>query len=66
MQLGRVPIPGSTLDISGWRFTAERPAGRRHRITSILAEKIVEAGLAEPSISGDTKVVQEEKAAPQQ
>lgn len=66
MQLGRVPIPGSTLDISGWRFTAERPAGRRHRITSILAEKIVEAGLAEPSISGDTKVIQEEKAAPQQ
>jgi CBS domain containing-hemolysin-like protein len=38
--LGRVPIPGSAIEISGWRFTAERPAGRRHRITSILAEKI--------------------------
>lgn len=39
-QLGRVPIPGSAVEISGWRFTAERPAGRRHRISSILAEKI--------------------------
>jgi len=38
--LGRVPIPGSAIEISGWRFTAERPAGRRHRITSILAEKM--------------------------
>ncbi len=38
--LGRVPIPGSAIEISGWRFTAERPAGRRHRITSILAEKV--------------------------
>ncbi|NDB08185.1 MAG: HlyC/CorC family transporter, partial [Actinobacteria bacterium] len=38
--LGRVPIPGSSIEISGWRFTAERPAGRRHRITSILAEKV--------------------------
>lgn len=40
--LGRVPIPGSSIEISGWRFTAERPAGRRHRITSILAEKVDE------------------------
>jgi CBS domain containing-hemolysin-like protein len=39
-QLGRVPIPGSAVEISGWRFTAERPTGRRHRISSILAEKI--------------------------
>lgn len=38
--LGRVPIPGSAIEISGWRFTAERPAGRRHRITSILAERV--------------------------
>ncbi|MEY3076635.1 MAG: hypothetical protein RLZZ131_761 [Actinomycetota bacterium] len=38
--LGRVPIPGSSIEISGWRFTAERPAGRRHMITSILAEKV--------------------------
>lgn len=39
-QLGRVPIPGSRIEISGWSFTAERPQGRRHRITSILAERI--------------------------
>ncbi len=38
--LGRVPIPGSTLEIAGWKLTAERPAGRRHRITTVLAERI--------------------------
>jgi CBS domain containing-hemolysin-like protein len=41
--LGRVPIPGSRIEISGWSFTAERPQGRRHRITSILAERITES-----------------------
>lgn len=42
-ELGRVPIPGSRIEISGWSFTAERPQGRRHRITSILAERIKES-----------------------
>jgi CBS domain containing-hemolysin-like protein len=35
--LGRVPIPGSSITISGWKLTAERPVGRRHRIATILA-----------------------------
>ena len=39
-QLGRVPIAGNSIEISGWRLTAERPGGRRHRITSVLATKI--------------------------
>ncbi|MFM8235676.1 MAG: hemolysin family protein, partial [Actinomycetota bacterium] len=30
--LGRVPIPGSEIELSGWKITAERPVGRRHRI----------------------------------
>ena len=42
-ELGRVPIPGSRIEISGWSFTAERPQGRRHRITSILAERVSES-----------------------
>lgn len=42
-ELGRVPIPGSRIEISGWNFTAERPQGRRHRITSILAERVKES-----------------------
>ena len=41
--LGRIPIPGSTITVSGWRLTAERPAGRRHRIATVLVEKLEEA-----------------------
>jgi CBS domain containing-hemolysin-like protein len=39
--LGRVPIAGNSIEIAGWRLTAERPAGRRHRITSVLATKVL-------------------------
>jgi CBS domain containing-hemolysin-like protein len=35
--LGRVPIPGSSIVIEGWKLTAERPVGRRHRIGTVLA-----------------------------
>ena len=42
-QLGRVPIPGSTITVPGWKLTAERPSGRRHRIATVLVEKIAEA-----------------------
>src|SRR5699024_108672 len=31
-QLGKVPIPGSFVEVNGLRFTAESPAGRRNRI----------------------------------
>ncbi|MEJ6574741.1 MAG: hemolysin family protein [Actinomycetes bacterium] len=40
--LGRVPIPGSTISISGVKLTAERPVGRRHRIATVLAERIID------------------------
>jgi len=38
-KLGRVPIPGSTIILSGWNITAERPIGRRRRISSVLVER---------------------------
>ena len=41
--LGRVPIAGNSIDLAGWRLTAERPAGRRHRITSVLATRLPSA-----------------------
>ncbi|MFM7496028.1 MAG: hemolysin family protein [Candidatus Nanopelagicus sp.] len=44
--LGRVPIPGSTIIVPGWKLTAERPSGRRHRIATVLAERIAESGKA--------------------
>ena len=37
--LGRVPIPGSTVSIPGWKLIAERPVGRRHRIATFLVER---------------------------
>ena len=40
--LGRVPIPGSTISIAGVKLTAERPVGRRHRIATVLAERIAD------------------------
>ncbi len=40
--LGRVPIPGSTISIAGVKLTAERPVGRRHRIATVLAQRVVD------------------------
>ena len=44
--LGRVPIPGSSITISGWKLTAERPVGRRHRIGTVLAVRASDDGAA--------------------
>ncbi|OIQ78145.1 magnesium and cobalt efflux protein CorC [mine drainage metagenome] len=38
--LGRVPIPGSEIELHGFRFVAERPIGRRRRISSVMIERI--------------------------
>ena len=38
--LGRVPIPGSTFNLAGWKVTAERPVGRRRRISSVIMERL--------------------------
>jgi len=39
-KLGRVPIAGSTIEVEGWNITAERPLGRRRRISSVIVEKV--------------------------
>ncbi|WP_344064919.1 hemolysin family protein [Nostocoides vanveenii] len=38
--LGRVPILGSHCEVGRYRLTAERMAGRRHRIASVLLEPL--------------------------
>ena len=43
-KLGRVPIPGSTIFLNGWNITAERPIGRRRRISSVLVEREAPSG----------------------
>ncbi|MEI2732468.1 MAG: hemolysin family protein [Dermatophilaceae bacterium] len=37
--IGRVPIVGSTATVQGVRLTAERMAGRRHRIATVLVSR---------------------------
>ncbi|KRF15574.1 hypothetical protein ASG90_12150 [Nocardioides sp. Soil797] len=39
-ELGRVPIPGSTVEAHGLRFEAEAPTGRRNRIGTVLISKV--------------------------
>lgn len=41
-ELGRVPIPGSEIEIGGLRFTAEMPMGRRKRLGTVIVERLVE------------------------
>jgi len=39
-KLGRVPIAGSTISMSGWSITSERPLGRRRKISSVIIERV--------------------------
>ena len=49
-RLGRVPIPGATVELDGWQLTAEQGAGRRNRIGTVLAQRVDgEAGNGEGS-----------------
>ena len=38
--LGRVPIPGATVDVGGLHLIAEGTTGRRNRIDSVLVRRI--------------------------
>jgi CBS domain containing-hemolysin-like protein len=48
-RLGRVPIPGATVDVGGWRLMAEQGAGRRNRIGTVLAQQVVVETAEEPA-----------------
>ncbi|CCH75119.1 conserved membrane hypothetical protein [Nostocoides australiense Ben110] len=56
-QLGQVPILGSTCEVGRFLLTAERMAGRRHRIASVLVTPL-------PSVVGaDGELVEAQDAA---
>ncbi len=38
-RLGKVPIPGATVEIDGWRLTAESTAGRRNRVGTLTVHR---------------------------
>ena len=37
-RLGKVALPGTSITVGDWVLTAEQAAGRRNRITTVLAE----------------------------
>ena len=55
-RLGRVPIAGSTATVAGLRLTADTPAGRRNRISTLtvrrVAAKDTGPGTAAPGAAG--------------
>jgi len=51
-RLGRVPIPGATVDVDGWRLLAESGAGRRNRISMVLAEPVPAETVVEDRVDG--------------
>lgn len=38
--LGKVPIPGSHIEVHGLRFEAESPAGRRNRVGTVVVSRV--------------------------
>ena len=49
--LGRVPIPGATVDVGGLHLIAEGTTGRRNRIDSVLVRRVERAPEAVPDDS---------------
>jgi CBS domain containing-hemolysin-like protein len=47
--LGKVPIPGSEVEVEGLLLQAEDPTGRRNQIGTILVRQVEAASLAEQS-----------------
>ena len=47
--LGKVPIPGSEVEVEGLRLRAEDPTGRRNQIGTVLVRQVKPASLGEQS-----------------
>lgn len=39
-RLGKVPLPGTAIDVDGWHLLAEMAAGRRNRIGTVVATRL--------------------------
>lgn len=53
-QIGMVPIVGSYAEIAGLRLTAERMAGRRRRVATLLVDRAEQDQDEEPAGNGDS------------
>ncbi len=50
--LGKVPIPGSHVEVEGLRFEAEEATGRRNRVGTVLIRRAPEAAAADDGYAG--------------
>ena len=55
--IGRVPILGSHCELAGLSLTAERMAGRRHRIASVVVERVPEPAAVDASVEPEREGV---------
>ena len=63
-QLNRVPIAGSVVTYDGLQLVAERPAGRRNRIGTVIASRVESADADEEArADAATQIVAEEARA---
>jgi CBS domain containing-hemolysin-like protein len=51
-RLGKVALPGTSVTEGGWVLTAEHAAGRRNRITTVLAEPVEQPAEVAPEAPG--------------
>ncbi len=54
--LGRVPIPGSRIEVDSVAFTAEGALGRRNRVATVLVEPVDGAALQDAARAGEAGV----------
>jgi hypothetical protein len=54
--LGRVPIPGARAVVDGLELTADRFAGRRHRLSTVLVRDVSDAESDDGDGDGDREV----------
>ena len=58
--MGRVPIPGSSVEANGLRFEAEAPSGRRNRVGTVVIRRIPEAAPAERAEPPEREAAQQQ------
>jgi len=59
--IGRVPIVGSRAEVAGLALTAERMAGRRHRIASVIVERLHREQEGETEAGAERTTVEAER-----
>ena len=53
--VGRVPLVGASGEIDGLRLTAEKMAGRRHQLATLIVERVEPEDPTDPDGRGDER-----------